>query len=377
MKTAKGFYLTVALLMLAAIVLPVGCSKENGARLPESNRWLELLSVLPANDNTLRSAYLQDLAYLAEKTDLLGSSPYPLTRSTPLFGGSPRGYSDEEWKQTLGFTMTDVDQTVYSSPGPPRFYEAVRGRFSNTEVDNAARTGPMNDMLEVASYQGHEYYSWGEDFGLNPSMSSNVRPLGRGHRLAVVDDFIFWVLWTDGIEEMIDSYEGNIDSLADVEDYQLLAEALAEMDTVTAYFSSESQAQSRVAELYQQVIDDPDNNERRQILVEEIQRTPLLKPYQALATGAGIDEQGYFMAIVLLNQSEGVAQENAALLEQRLGQASNVTSMQEWSDLIERMTVESQGRLTLARLYGEVSPYWKSFELGGSAGPYEPLLLHE
>ena len=98
------------------------------------------------------------------------------------------------------------------------FYEALRGRFNQDDVDNAARTGPMNEMLEVVPYQGHQFYSWGEDFGINLSMRSNVRPLGRGHRLALLDDFILWIKWTDGIKEIIDSYEGISESLADTAD---------------------------------------------------------------------------------------------------------------------------------------------------------------
>ena len=66
--------------------------------------------------------------------------------------------------------------------------------------------------------------------------------------------------------------------------------------------------------------------------MEEIQRPLLLRPYLALATGAGIDENGYFMAIVLMNPSEAVAQENAALLEQRISEAKNVVEMREWSE---------------------------------------------
>jgi hypothetical protein len=129
--------------------------------------------------------------------------------------------------------------------------------------------------------------------------------------------------------------------------------------------------------IYQQIVDDPANNERRQTLVEEIQRPLLLKPYQALATGAGIDEKGYYLALVLLNPSEEVAQENAAILEQRVGEAKSVQGMREWSELIESMEIRSKEQLTLARLYGEVCMYWSYFNVMGMLGPYEPLLLHE
>jgi len=372
---------TLALLVTITLMSQLGCSKETETPTSESNRWLELLSVLPANENTLKAAYLQDFACLAEKVDKQTTPEYVISRQHHLSGYT--GWvvvgkelpADEEWKQTLGFTMADVDQTIYAGALPLHYYEAVRGRFSRDDVDNAARTGPGNDILEIVSYQGHEFYSWGEDHGINFALRSNVRPLGKGFRLALIDDFIFWVSWTDGIKEMIDSYEDNIDSLADIENYQLLAQGLEELDVCCTFFSAESQSLSHVREVYKDMLEGP-SNERQQLFVEEFERQVRLKPYQALATGAGIDEKGYYMAIVLLNSSEEVAQENATLLEQRINQAKMAWGGQKWSDLIESMEIESKGQLTLARLYGESCGYWDNFEMLGE-GPYEPLLMYE
>ena len=376
---------TLALLLATTLIWQSGCGKETEVPTSESNRWLELLSALPENEITLKAAFLQDNAYLEEKRQQYPqiSAEYAIIRNHPLLSGSsPGAYSDEEWKETLGFVSADIDQRIYAGELPLDYYEAVRGRFSRDDVDNAARTGPGNDMLEVVSYQGHEFYSWGGDNDINMSMRSNVRQLGRGFRLALVDDFIFWVRWTDGMKEMIDSYEDNVKSLADNEDYKLLAGALEELDTVTALFSAESQSRSYVSEIYQQIIEDPDNNERRQVLVEEIKRELRLKPYQAFATGAGIDKDGYYLAIALLNPSEEVARENATLLEQRINQSKiamawHSQSGDKWSDLIESMEIESKGRLTLARLYGAVVECWVNFNVMGMMGPYEPLLIHE
>ena len=365
-----------ALLVAVTLISQLGCSKEKDTPAAEPNLWLELLSVLPANENTLKGAYLQDLALLEETTDPLSSLWYPITINMPLFGSGPNDYSDEEWQQTLGFTQAKVEQTVYVPVPPPHLYQAVRGRFSQDDIDSAVHAGPMNEMLKVLSYQGRQYYSWGGEGDINLSMRSNVRPMGRGHRMALVDGFIFWNLWTDGIQEMIDAHDGNIESLADVEGYQLLAGALADLGTVSAFFSRESQSQAHVQEVYDNIINDPNNSEARQAFVEEIQTHLLLKPYQAMASGAGIDDEGYFLAVVLLNADEASASENADLLEQRLAQATMPWQGRKWSDLTESMTVEGKGRLTIARLYGEACTFWASFQVTGER-PYEPLLLHE
>ncbi len=375
----------LAVMLLVSLGGVVGCGTEPEIVPSKSNRWLELLGILPENEVTLKAAFLQDSAYLDEKKRQYPqiTAEYAIIRNHPLlFGTSPRAYSDEEWKETLGFVQADADQRIYAGELPQFYYEAVRGRFSRGDVDNAARTGPGNDMLEVVSYQGHEFYSWGGDNDINFSMRSNVRPLGRGHKLALVDDFIFWVRWTDGMKEMIDSYEDNSVSLADNEDYKLLAEALEELDTVTAFFSAESQSLGHISEVYQQIIEEPDDNEGPQIFVEEINMEVRLKPYQALATGAGINEKGYYLAIVLLNPSEEVARENATLLEQRINQSKiamawHSQSGDKWSDLIESMEIESKGRLTIAELYGGVVECWVNFSVMPLLGSYEPLLLHE
>ena len=374
---------TLALLLVAALISQAGCEKETEVPTSESNRWLELLNVLPENAVTLKAAFLQDNAYLEEKKQQYPqiTAEYTIIRNHPLLSGTgPGAYSDDEWKETLGFIQADVDQRIYAGRLPMDYYEAVRGRFSRDDIDNAVRTGPMNEMLEVVSYKGQEYYSWGEDNEINIQYRSNVRPLGRGYRLALIDDFIFWVRWTDGMKKMIDSYEDNIKSLVDNEDYKLLAGALEDLDTVTAFFSTESQSLSYISKIYRQIIQDPGDNERRQLFVEEINREVRLKPYQAFATGTGLDEKGYYLAIVLSNPSEEVARENATLLEQRINESKIVWAWHSqnsdtWSDPVESMEIESKGRLTIAKLYGVAAQCWANFNVMQMLGPYEPLLI--
>ena len=113
--------------------------------------------------------------------------------------------------------------------------------------------------------------------------------------------------WTEGIEDMIDSYSDKIDSLADIEEYQLMAEELAVLDVFHAYFSMNTNSYSDMTDWLEQAEDIfPIRPEQQQRIEESINDTALLKPYQAFATGAGLDEYGYFLAIVLLVLTAGL-----------------------------------------------------------------------
>ena len=370
---------TLALLFTIALTLQPGCSKETEEPTSESNRWLELLRVLPANENTLKAAHLHDFASSMEKMEKYPEilTRYEIVYPKPFYQHGPEsrryGYSDEELKQTLGFVSADVDQRSSAGTGPRDYYQAVRGRFSREDIDKAVKTDPMNDILEVVSYQGHEFYSWGGDHEIHLSRRSNIRPFGIGYRLALVDDFLFWVAWTDGIKEMIDSYEGNIKSLADIEDYRLLSQTLEEFDVDCAFLSTESYSQSHVREVVEETSDVIGQ------IIEEIDNVILLKPYQALATGAGINENGFYLIIALVNPSEAVARQNATLLEQRINETMefSIFYKNRLSELIESMEIESKGRVTIAKLYGDVYWLWQEFEITGAVGLYSPLLMHE
>jgi hypothetical protein len=383
--------ITLILLLVTTIVPQIGCKGEIEETEPvpsESNRWLELLSVLPENEDTLKSAYIQTKEYVDILREQLQSSQdapagaldsveLSVHRCLPLFEST--SYTDQEWKETVGFTVKDVNESVVASGGPPVYYQAVRGNFGKEDLENAARTGPLNEHMEVESYSGYEFYSWGEDFDIHMDWRSGVRRLGRGHRLAYVDGFAIWMLWTDGLKEMIDAYEGNIPSLADNEDYKLLAGALEDMGTVTAFFSSDSVSISEFKDMFRDNFEELRQKGQEQ-QVTEFENEPLLKPYLSFATGASEDEQGTYLVIVLANPDESTARANVELLEQRINESLMLPYIEgdrKWTDggHIESMEINSNGRLTMAKLYGPVYTNWDDFAL--ISGVYMPLLLHE
>jgi hypothetical protein len=270
------------------------------------------------------------------------------------------------------FTKDNVDREIFYPlvAGPRQNYEAVLGRFNRDEIDKALKADPANSDLKTVFYAGVDFYSAGED-GMDLKRQNNLNPLGRGTRLALVDNLVFSTSFTNSMEEMIDAYKDNTQSLADLETYQLLSAGLTELDAFTALFSTDSQAESHVMELYK------DN----ETITEQLQIEVQLKPYQAYAVGAGLDENGYYMAVVLLNPDKDTAAYNAKVLEDQIKQSKttfNDTGIGDigtpWTDIIESIKVKSRDRLTLAKLYGTAAFAWKGFDL---ASAYDPLLMYK
>ena len=225
----------------------------------------------------------------------------------------------------------------------------------------------MNDILEEASYKDINYYSWGEDDELNLTRRSGVRHLGRGHRLTIVDDYVFWTTWTDCLKEMVDCHEGTRLSLAWVEEFQLLTEGLAELGVYSAYLTAERQTLELVLATASVALQKAEDELR-----QELEDSPPLEPYQAFATSIGLDEKGYFMGVVLAHADSETARKNETLLEQRLYDTSSLYTGEPWADRIESMDIKSRGRITVAKLYGDITESWLEF-----VNQRDPLLLHK
>ena len=51
----------------------------------------------------------------------------------------------------------------------------------------------------------------------------------------------------------------------------------------------------------------------------------------------GVDNKGYFMALVLVHADNKAAEQNVQLLEQRLNQLLTLSTSKKWVDLIDYM----------------------------------------
>ncbi len=379
--------------LAAALVVPAACANEvqstpkqsdtgspssssTAASAQQSNRWLDLLRVLPVTENTTRAVFLQDNVLLRDSFHSYDWQTYAVSYTEPMFWREDARTGEAEFQRDLGFDSADVNKVVCAGFLPDNYYQALEGRFSSDNIDSAVKTGALNDILKVADHDGHKFYSWGADWEARMEWRSQTRRFAYGSRLAVVDDFVFWVPWTDGIEQMMDGYDGKIPSLADQKDYEMLAEGLAELDTVNAFFSTESQSVADVTHMYDQQFSM--DNSGQASFTRELDRPLRLERYQGLATGAGADGEGYYLALVLLNPDEATARRNASLLKQRIDQAQLVWRGLPWSQYVETSEIRTEGRLTLAKLYGPACELWQHLSPSvKNQAPYEPLLVYK
>lgn len=380
--------ISIASIALAiATLLAVSCGTGETSERPG---WLDLLARVPDTAEPRRWTVMNDYARVRDIFDIdrpsaSASEDALVEYATSLFvsADQERGLVPAEMLGTgripvsltdmtaeLGFTIANVDMDVHVDVRMGRSYQFLYGTFDRDTVDRAVRTDPLfSDLLEEASYAGISYYTWGED-DEPTGRKSAVRPFGRGHRLAVRDSFIYWAAWTDGLRSMIDAELGKRSSLADLEEYQLLAEGLDELDTFTALFSDDANVFSLGYSLEQ--LDVGGDEELDAAIREFLDREVKLLPFEAFATGAGVDSDGPFVAVVLLNADDETALENVGRLERRIREARTNYGGRAWSDLIHDADISANERLVLAKLRSDNLRFWFTMVFA-----QESLLLSE
>jgi hypothetical protein len=188
--------------------------------------------------------------------------------------------------------------------------------------------------------------------------------MGMAYRMALLDDIMLWSNNTEIIESMLDSYEDNVDSLADVAGYKELSETLQEYNVFYGFFSAASYSLSHIKEGYVEFSEEHQFSDATkaidEAIVAELEKAVLLKPFEALASGVGLDENGYYLVIALVNASDEIAVQNASLLEQRRKQLQEQASVNpRWSRLTDGyQEIHTTGNITVAKIYGSAYQLW-------------------
>ena len=105
------------------------------------------------------------------------------------------------------------------------------------------------------------------------------------------------------------------------------------------------------------------------VVQEELEQEPRLLPYQAFATGTGLDEDGPYTGLAIIHDDSDAARRNEGRLAERIRKGTSLGGGR-WAEIIPDFDITSQDRVVLATLRGNTSTLWQSFYLA------DPLLLH-
>ncbi len=281
----------------------------------------------------------------------------PATRAFISSGGQYAQTVLPERKANLGFGFQDVDQDIQTLQ-PPRTHEAIRGRFDPSATEEAISGCTECPPPTRITHGGVLIYSWGEDlvFDVNRRCSPPAYDaLGRGGRIAVQEGHVFYTVWTEGIEQMIDASQGKRASLADIREFALMATTMSEMGAYSVMMSDQVQDLDSTVEAYAESASEEEVESIRTQLTQE----PALGSYRTLGIGSGEDESGLFMAVVLVYDDSSQAEADVAAFRRRIEGGTSLRYRFPWKDLVDAIEVSAVGRTLRARLWGRiaVNPY--------------------
>ncbi len=384
----KCLFLVLVTVLLASVFGICGCGGTS------DNPFLEMLKLIPDTDDTRYSVYISDHARIRELYDVtLPSSdadaevmeeyiialvggiyvPHRLADCSFISGFGPRQYAlySPIRRQNIGFGPLDVDVDI-SAGVPPLVFEAIKGSFSLSVIEDALSQYDESIMPETSSYQSVVIYNWGPDIHLDTRlMPPAFDQLGRGETIAAQDEYIFRVLDKDNMELMIDTSQGREDSLADNSDFSLMATALSEMGAYSCFMSDQvlcinnEEILGLLAANIQSGtgISEMTVAEIVQLLKEDIVSAAagqLLSFYRTYATGIGEDDEGPFMTMVFIYDSPEQASSNVDIFRQQIMSGFSWWTDAPWQAVIDISEVWAEGRSLRVKLRGDIVFDWLS-----------------
>ncbi len=187
-----------------------------------------------------------------------------------------------------------------------------------------------------------------------------------------MDRYVFRTGETPGMHSLIDASSGTRRSLADSAEFRLLAQGMTALDAYSILLTDTTHEVGEQIEPWLSVVATQTDWERMAELRETF---PVLRSYQALGTGAGKDDTGQYMAVVLVHADESSATENAALLRARFLDAPPIPSWElaPFTGIVDSVETQTDGRTLLAKVRAEdLTSRWIRWALD-----LYPLLAHE
>jgi hypothetical protein len=274
-------------------------------------------------------------------------------------------------QEDVGFSLPNIDG--YAIAGRDlEAYEAAVGDFDQRLVTGKISSCPNCGMTaERRNHGGLEYYAWGEDFRQHLRIRFEAPAfddLGRAGRLAASSRFVLRTLWDEGIERMIDAATGSTPSLADNEDFALIAHALDVNNAISAYVTDCNLSRSRISAWLDNLT--PSAAAASASAAWETPSTEtILAPYRVYGIASAFDDDGSGTLLLLVHETPELAEANVDRLRYRLGTVPVKPGGAMLSEIYSDVRITVEGRLLIAQLSGHGLP---KFTIYGS-----PVLLHE
>jgi len=270
----------------------------------------------------------------------------------------------------LGFDQRNVNQGLLVARGPAAF-EVVAGAFDPGATKRAVEGCNACPPPVVSQYGQASLYRWGDG---NVNGRRLFQPpafdwLGRGSVLWVQSGSVVRTLDISRMQQVVDTTEGRARRVADLDDFQLLAQAMSELGAFYMLLSDVPQSLADFKNGASRNL----SGDQRTLTLRLLEAWPLLVSYRALATGLGWDENGFYLALALVHEDDADTLDNRDLFRDRLLQAYSFTTGQPWKQDIVRVDDGVQGRVYMAKLYGlAIAKRWVDWRERG-----DPLVLHE
>ena len=365
MQTAhRNLLLTV--MSVTTVLLLAACGGGTGDG--EGSVFEELLGTIPDTLETRGFVEFHDYLRFREAFDIRLPGPeadeealgeyllrpigMPQFQGPFISGYGEAGFQAVERRRYLGFDVRNVDQSLLAG-SPPGTLEVLRGSFDPDATEEALKACSECDPPRQTEWSGIRLYSWGEDLAVDTNKilaPPAFDRLGRGGRLAVLDDYVFRTVETAGMIQLIDASLGLRDSLADADEFRLLATGLDELNAYSGLLTDETQSLDvALTDLLGGFGGNFTQQEVAQLRAT-MEAEPLLRPYDAFATGAGKDNRGQYMAVVLVHRSERVDRRNVELLRRRIEEAKSLVTGEPWADFFDDMEIQADGVVLLGKL---------------------------
>ncbi len=355
--------------MLIILTMMAGCSGNTQPSNQTSSTFLQLLKLQPdsalstaptgqayilMNDFAkIRDVYGISLPTANDEQDLdnyllnMFNADHSLGTSSPdhlqyVYGsGFSPAYLEKESirNANVGYGPTNVDASIESSTGL-----GLIGNFNPQATQTAFKeqTGwPQwaKDDYTTENYQNITINSWGDVNGNIGDLLDMLGPpdtdeLGRACPLAVTPTNVFYSSSTANIKSMIDTSLGKSTNMADDPKYASVAKGLTELGAYSAIISNTTTS------------DFAPNNPLTDTGTQ-------LQPYLTFGSGEGKDNEGVYLAVVLVYGDNKSAADNAGILKKRIDQESftDGTNSAPWKQIITDSKISVEGNMILAKVY--------------------------